>query len=150
MHEDAAAGYAAARPSTLLREFRRAVHWLQLARFAVVGASGYAINLTVFAAMIAAGADYRLAATAAFVLALVNNFAWNRRWTFRGASGSAHGQAGRFMLVSLSAFLLSLVVLDSLVRWGAPKVPAEAAAVIAVTPLSFIANKLWSFRQRTG
>jgi putative flippase GtrA len=150
MHEDAAAGYAASRPSTLLRELGRAVHWLQLARFAVVGASGYAINLAVFAAMIATGADYRVAATAAFVLALVNNFAWNRRWTFPGASGSAHAQAGRFVIVSVGAFLLSLVVLDSLVRWGAPKIPAEAGAVMAVTPLSFLANKLWSFRRRPG
>jgi dolichol-phosphate mannosyltransferase len=150
MHEDAAAGYAASRPSTLLRELGRAVHWLQLVRFAVVGAGGYAINLAVFAAMIGAGADYRVAATAAFALALVNNFAWNRRWTFPGASGSAHAQAGRFVIVSAGAFLLSLVVLDSLVRWGAPKVPAEAGAVLAVTPLSFIANKLWSFRRRPG
>jgi dolichol-phosphate mannosyltransferase len=149
MHDEAA-GYAASRPSTLLRELGRRVHWLQLGRFAVVGASGYAINLTVFAAVIAAGADYRVAATAAFALALVNNFAWNRRWTFAGAGGKAHAQAGRFLIVSAGAFLLSLVVLDSLIRWGAPKVPAEAAAVIAVTPLSFLANKLWSFRQRPG
>jgi dolichol-phosphate mannosyltransferase len=150
MHDDGAAGYAASRPTTMLRELSRGVHWLQLGRFAVVGASGYAINLTVFAAMIAAGEDYRIAATAAFMFALVNNFAWNRRWTFPGASGSAHAQAGRFVIVSVGAFLLSLVVLDSLIRWGAPKVPAEAAAVIAVTPLSFLANKLWSFRQRSG
>jgi dolichol-phosphate mannosyltransferase len=149
MHDEAA-GYAASRQSALLREIGRSGHWLQLGRFAVVGASGYAINLTVFAAMIAARADYRVAATAAFMVALVNNFAWNRRWTFPGASGSAHAQAVRFLIVSVGAFLLSLVVLDSLIRWGAPKVPAEAAAVITVTPVSFIANKFWSFRQRSG
>jgi putative flippase GtrA len=50
----------------------------------------------------------------------------------------------------VAAFLLSLVVLDSLVRLGAPELPAQAAAVLAITPVSFLANKLWSFRQRAG
>jgi dolichol-phosphate mannosyltransferase len=140
--------YALARPRTasLRRELRRAVHWLQLARFAVVGASGYAINLAVFAAAIAERVDYRLAATAAFGVALLNNFAWNRLWTFRDARGSTRAQAARFVVVSVAAFLLSLVVLDSLVRVGAPELPAQAAAVLTVTPVSFLANKLWSFR----
>jgi putative flippase GtrA len=142
--------YAVARPWTasLGRELRRAVHWLELARFAVVGASGYAINLAVFAAAIAAHVDYRVAAAAAFGVALLNNFAWNRLWTFRDARGSARAQAARFVVVSVAAFLLSLAVLDSLVRLGAPELPAQAAAVLAVTPVSFLANKLWSFRPR--
>src|SRR3954449_6748405 len=125
--------YALARPraaSSLMRELRRAVHWLQLARFAVVGASGYAINLAVFAVAISAGAHYLVAATAAFAVALANNFAWNRLWTFAGAGGSARAQAARFFVVSVAPFLVSLVILDSLVRLGAPKLPAEAAAVL--------------------
>ena len=148
MHDEATYVLARPRARAFLREFRRAVHWLQLVRFAVVGASGYAVNLAVFAAALAAGAHYLLAATAAFLVALGNNFAWNRLWTFRGAGGSARAQALRFFVVSLGAFLLSLVVLDSLVRAGAPKIPSEAAAVIAVTPFSFLANKLWSFRRQ--
>lgn len=133
-----------------MRELRRGVHWLQLARFAAVGASGYAINLAVFAGAVAERLDYRAAAAVAFCVALVNNFAWNRVWTFRGANGSAHGQALRFVVVSVAAFLVSLVILDTLVRVaGAPKLAAQAAAVLAVTPVSFLANKLWSFRART-
>jgi len=133
-----------------MRELRRGVHWLQLARFAVVGAGGYAINLAVFASAIGTRLDYRAAAAVAFSVALVNNFAWNRLWTFRGADGRASGQAMRFVAVSVAAFLLSLVILDALVRGaGAPKVAAQAAAVLSVTPVSFLANKLWSFRART-
>jgi putative flippase GtrA len=140
--------YVLARPWTasLRRELRRAFHWLQLARFAAVGASGYVINLAVFATAIAARVDYRVAATAAFCIALLNNFAWNRLWTFRGARGSTRAQAARFVVVSVVAFLLSLIVLDSLVRLGAPQLPSQAAAVLVVTPVSFLANKLWSFR----
>jgi putative flippase GtrA len=142
--QDEASSYA-----LLLRELRQPTHWLQLARFAAVGAGGYAINLVVFAGAVSAGLHYLAAATVAFVVALVNNFVWNRAWTFRGAHGTAHGQALRFLGVSVGAFLLSLAILDSLVRVaGVAKLPAEALAVLAVTPLSFLANKLWSFGAR--
>ena len=140
-----------ARAAALLRELRRASHWFQLARFGAVGVSGYAINLAVFAGTIKAGLDYHAAAVVAFVVALANNFVWNRLWTFRGAPGSAHGQALRFVAVSVGAFLVSLGVLDALVRYaGMPKLAAQAIAVLAVTPLSFLANKLWSFRARAA
>ena len=155
MHDDASSlalqeGRPPARAATVLRELRRPTHWFQLARFGAVGASGYAINLVVFAGAVAAGLHYIAAATVAFVVALVNNFVWNRIWTFRGAHGSTSGQAARFLVVSTAAFLLSLAILDSLVGGARmPKVAAEAIAVLAVTPLSFLANKLWSFRARS-
>jgi putative flippase GtrA len=38
-------------------------------------------------------------------------------------------------------------VLTLLVTAGLDKVPAQAIAVIVVTPLNFIGNKLWSFRR---
>lgn len=154
MHEDASSYTLPSRAAQtgfagLVREMRRPSHWLELARFGAVGASGYAINLAVFSGAVSARVDYRAAATIAFGVALVNNFVWNRLWTFRGANGRKRTQAFRFVTVSVLAFLLSLAVLDLLVRTaGVPKVPAEAAAVLAVTPLSFLANKLWSFRQR--
>ena len=126
--------------------------WLQLLRFAVVGASGYVVNLAVFAlALHGAGLHYRGAALAAFGVAVSNNFLWNRRWTFR-ADGSrndpARRQAARFLVVSVAAFLVGLVVLTGLVELGGvAELPAQAAAIVAVTPLSFLANRLWSFRR---
>ncbi|MEA2482234.1 MAG: hypothetical protein QOC55_181 [Thermoleophilaceae bacterium] len=144
---DLALPTTAARAEALRREVGRASGWMQLGRFAVVGTSGYALNLAIFWLGLSAGLDYRAAASTAFVVALVNNFAWNRLWTFRDASGRARGQALRFVTVSGAAFVISLAILSVLVRdLGAPKLIAQAAAIIAVTPLSFLANKLWSFR----
>ena len=124
--------------------------WRQLLRFAVVGAGGYVVNLAVFAlAVHGAGLDYRVAALAAFGVAVSNNFLWNRRWTFPAQTGHspAHHQAARFLLVSGAAFLVGLGLLTLLVEVaGLAEVPAQAAAIVAVTPFSFLANKLWSFR----
>ena len=44
--------------------------------------------------------------------------------------------------------VISLLLLTVLVEAGGlSKVPAQAIAVAAATPLSFLGNKLWSFRR---
>ena len=130
------------------RALRTRANWSQLVRFATVGASGYVINLAVFAAAVhGAGVDKGIAATAAFIVALSNNFVWNRVWTFRAGDGHAGFQAARFCVVSLAAFAFNLIVLYTLVDGlGVAAVPAQAMAIAAATPLNFIGNKLWSFR----
>jgi putative flippase GtrA len=130
------------------RGMRHIHNWVQFLRFAVVGASGYVVNLAVFwLAFDAVGVDHRAAATAAFAVAVTNNFLWNRYWTFDAAGGHAGFQAARFLAVSLAAFLLSLAVLELLVSVvGVPELPAQATAIVCATPLNFIGNRLWSFR----
>ncbi|MCC6224051.1 MAG: GtrA family protein [Thermoleophilia bacterium] len=127
---------------------RRPANWLQLAKFCLVGASGYAVNLGVYAALVhAAGIHFLLAAVVSFAVAVTNNYAWNRLWTFRRERGHIVLQGARFLVVSLAALGANLAALATLVALGVPKVPAQAAAIVLVTPLSFLGNKLWSFRQ---
>jgi dolichol-phosphate mannosyltransferase len=127
---------------------RQPANWLQLLRFATVGASGYVVNLAVFTAAVhGAGLGYVLAAVLAFCVALANNFFWNRGWTFRAGAGHAGFQAARFVVVSLVAFAFNLLVLYVLVEFaGLQKVPSQAIAIVAATPLNFVGNRLWSFR----
>jgi dolichol-phosphate mannosyltransferase len=127
---------------------RTPANWLELIRFGVVGASGYAVNLGVFAlAVHGAGFSYGVAAVMAFIVALTNNFFWNRIWTFRAGDGHAGFQAARFVVVSLVAFAFNLVLLYVLVEFaGLQRVPSQAIAIVAATPLNFVGNRLWSFR----
>jgi putative flippase GtrA len=124
---------------------RRRHNWFQLVRFGVVGASGYVVNLAIYALLLEAGLHYRGAATGAWVGGVLNNFWWNRHWTFGAREGHAGFQAARFFAVSFVAFVVSLGVLTLLVEAGVAKLPAQALAIIAVTPLNFVGNKLWSF-----
>lgn len=123
-------------------------NWWQLARFAAVGASGYLVNLAMFALCVhAVGIDYRLSAVIAYVVSVVNNFWLNRHWTFGAKHEHPMLQAIRFFAVSLITFGFTYVVLITLVGdLGMPKVVAQATAIVAGTPLSFIGQKLWSFR----
>jgi putative flippase GtrA len=54
----------------------------------------------------------------------------------------------RFFLVSLAALGANLVLLHLLIADAAlGKLVAQAVAIVLVTPLNFVGNKLWSFRR---
>jgi putative flippase GtrA len=117
-------------------------------KFCAVGASGYVVNLCVFALFIGPlDAHHLVAATAAFAVAVTNNFWWNRHWTFRARGGRAGFHAARVFTVSVAAFIFAAAILELLVSVvGVAELPAQAISIIAATPLNFIGNKMWSFR----
>jgi dolichol-phosphate mannosyltransferase len=122
-------------------------NWYQLVRFCVVGASGYVVNLSVYTLLVRGlEIHYLLAATISFLVAVTNNYTWNRLWTFRSHRGHVGYQGLRFLVVSTIALAANLIVLHLLVQAGLGKVLAQAIAIILVTPLNFVGNKLWSFR----
>jgi putative flippase GtrA len=148
MERSSADGVAAALARTRLgRALRHTHNWIQLAKFATVGASGYVVNLAVYVALLK-GADlhYLPAAACSFVVAVSNNYVWNRRWTFKHDRGHLYYQGLRFLLVSVVALGLNLALLRILVGLSVGKIVGQALAIVLVTPFSFSANKLWSFR----
>ena len=128
---------------------RSRANWEQLVKFCVVGASGYVVNLGVYTLLLeATGLHYVPAAIGSFVVAVTNNYTWNRIWTFRRQRGHVVHQGLRFLVVSALALAANLVVLHLLVSGGVGEVTAQAIAIVLVTPVNFIGNKLWSFRRR--
>jgi len=134
----------------LLHGMRRPANWLQLVRFGAVGGAGFVVNLAVYALFVhPIGVDYHVAAVAAWLVAVMNNFVLNRHWTFDARDERAHTQAVRFMVVSLLAFVVNLLLLTLFVESaGMAKVPAQALAVAASMPFNFLGNKLWTFRSK--
>jgi putative flippase GtrA len=132
---------------------RRPHNWYQLVKFCIVGGSGFVVNVSVFFVVNhLLGVHHIAAATFAFVLALFNNFWWNRHWTFgkHGARESHAGfQAARFFTVSVVAFLVALGILQLLVTTtDLPATIAQAISIVAATPLNFVGNKMWTFARR--
>jgi putative flippase GtrA len=129
-----------------VQALRRPANWIQLFKFGLVGASGFAINLAVYKLLLGYGAHQ--AAAVSFVVAAASNYWWNRHWTFAGQKGNFALQGMRFYAVSVAAFVVNqiwLVVFIDWLDWG--KVIAQAVAIMLVTPLNFLGNKLWSFRR---
>ena len=129
-----------------VKALRRPGNWIQLAKFGVVGASGYAINLGVYVLLLGIGAHW--AAAVSFVISAANNYWWNRHWTFVTSKGHFAYQGVRFFGVSFAAFWVNqlwLLVFLDWIGWG--KIVSQAIAIVLVTPLNFLGNKLWSFRR---
>jgi len=127
---------------------RRPHNWVQLAKFSAVGLSGYVINLAVYTALLkGAGFHYAAAATCSFLVAVTNNYTWNRLWTFHGERGHVAYQGARFFFVALLALIANLIALEVLIALGLPEIAAQAIAIVLVTPINFVGNKLWTFRR---
>jgi dolichol-phosphate mannosyltransferase len=126
---------------------RRSHNWIQLAKFFLVGGSGYAVNLaTYWLIHDQLGIGHLRSATAAFVVAVFNNFWWNRHWTFGARDGHAGFQAARFFVVSVIAFFFALAISQALIALTSiPDLVAQAISIVAATPLNFLGNKMWSF-----
>jgi len=126
----------------------RAAHGLlenQFVRFCAVGASGYAVNLAVYAALLALGLHYLAAAALAFLMAAASNYLWNRTWTFQSSEAPVLDQGARALVVSALSLGANQLFLLTLVAAGAGHLAAQAVAIVLATPFSFAANKLWAF-----
>ena len=141
------------------RGTRKSDNWVQLMQFALVGGSGYLVNLTVFAILTGSGLFFREgsdglgfhyipAAMISFCVAVTNNFLWNRHWTFDAKHGHAGFQAARFFTVSILALGINLAALELLIQVaGIGELPAQALAVAIAMPFNFIGNKIWTFAE---
>jgi putative flippase GtrA len=117
----------------------------QFVRFCAVGASGYAVNLAVYAALLEVGMHYLAAAALAFLVAAASNYLWNRTWTFRTSEAPVLAQGARAFVVSALSLGANQLFLIVLVAAGAGHLSAQAVAIVLATPFSFAANKLWAF-----
>jgi putative flippase GtrA len=133
----------------LLTGLRHLPNWWQLGRFLAVGASGFAINIVLYALLVhPLAVPYVAAAVISNGIALSSNFVLNRNWTFDASHGRRRLQAPRFALVSVGGFLVNLLVLRlSVEAFGVPKLPAEIVASAVAAPVNFLGSRQWAFRR---
>lgn len=123
-------------------------------KFNAVGLMGVAVQLAALA-LLKSGLhlNYLLATAAAVELALLHNFVWHERWTWRDRG--AGGRVGRLIRFHLANGLLSFVVNLFLMRilvgrmhW--PYLIANVAAIAAGSVVNFFLGDLLVFRRRAG
>ena len=127
---------------------RRAIG--QFWKYCLVGASGFILNLLVFWVMVSGvNAHYLVAATVSFGVAVSNNFVLNKYWTFGNPEGDVRSQLGRFAVISVTSWLLNLLILRLLIEDGNinSEFVGQAIAIPLDTLLNFSGINLWSFRQ---
>ncbi len=111
-------------------------------RFNAVGLLGFVVQLTVLWVLIRSGMNYLAATALAVEAAVLHNYWWHERWTWRqrGARGWARlRRLGGFHLlngvVSLAGNLALMRVLVG--TWHLPPVVANLIAVTACSAINF-------------
>ena len=127
----------------------------RFARFLTVGALGTFLDFSLLSILKALGLSTLIANSLSFSAGVVNNFTWNRLWTFADAKGSDwRKQLVQFLLVSLVGLALN----NAIILWletplgqflGRPNygyLPAKVIATGVVVFWNYFANRYWTFR----
>lgn len=120
-------------------------------KFAVVGLFGVGVNMAVYTALTALGANYLVAATCSFLVAVTNNFYWNVLWAFKGraADKSIQQKYLSFFVISTINLGVNLLILQLLVGYfKVGEMLAQIVAIATVSGLNFILNYFITFGQK--
>jgi putative flippase GtrA len=123
---------------------------LRLLRFSLVGAVGVGVQLGVLATLIAMKMNYLLATGMAVEAAVLHNFLWHQRFTWRDRTGSRREAFGQLVRFHLSNGLISLVgnllLMRLLAGWlGLPVLVANLATISLCFVANYLASDRWVF-----
>lgn len=130
----------------------------RMVRFLVVGLSGTLVDMGVFALLVLLHVPALTANVTSYSLGIVNNFWWNRAWTYRDIRvKSWQVQFGQFALVSLIGLALNTALvlgvsrlLASFLAGNWATLLAKVLATAVVVGWNWIANRHWTFRAQVG
>lgn len=126
-------------------------------RFGTVGASGVLVNLAVlylcreflFFAIQSPGLRLNLSLAVAIFVATVNNFFWNRAWTW----GDRKQHPDKHLLLHFGQYALACwlgivlqVLLTNLLVIYMHYLAANALAIVIASLFNFLVNNFWTFR----
>lgn len=114
--------------------------WL---RFNAVGMIGAVVQLSVLALLTRLGVNYLIATALAVECAVLHNYVWHVRWTWKGRAGSLW----RFHLANgVISIVLNLIWMRVFTGWlGMPAVAANLLAIALTSVVNFALGDRWVF-----
>ena len=121
----------------------------QFVKFGLVGASGAVVSFLIFHALLHFAIDLTRAVSIGFIAGGVNNYWWNRHWTFR-STGHMGKELAQFLTVSGMALVLG-VVITKLLDNRLPQFHLRNSLIwlcgtVGGMGVNFFVNKYWTFR----
>jgi putative flippase GtrA len=120
----------------------------QFVRYLVVGVANTALSFLVYRLLLLVGTPYVVAAPLAFIAGVINGYVFNRRWTY-GAADSTRARVLYFVFGVLGAAATSGLVLLVVQAADVGRGEAYLVAVPPVTVATFLANRFWTFAERS-
>jgi len=117
-------------------------------KYAIVGTTGTLIDLgSLYIFVEYFGLSVLISAIFSFLLAVVNNFTWNKIWTFENKSKNLRKLFIKFLMVSLVGLILTISMMAIFVN--ILKIWYMFAKILTsgvVLVWNFLANKYWTFK----
>ncbi len=128
----------------------------RISRFLAVGGVGTILDFSLLTLLKLAGLPTLFANSLSFTAGLLNNFTWNRLWTFNDiVQTDWRKQFAQFTLISLFGLALNNFIVLSLENvlgnilgqpeWG--YLPAKMIATGVVVFWNYFANRMWTFKK---
>jgi len=123
----------------------------RISAFVTVGVAGFLIQIASLALMTTvAGWPYEPATAVAVQLAVLHNFIWHERWTWRDRRVQKSALVARFWRYELTTgatSIVSNVLCTALLveKFGIPAIPANAVAVALMSAVNFVVSDRWIF-----
>ncbi len=115
----------------------------RLSKFSAVGVVGAGVQLLALALFLRLHLNYLLATAAAVETAILHNYQWHARWTWRGRPGRFWRFQVSNGLVSLTSNLILMRLLTGAV--GIPPIPSNLIAIAATSLANFWLGDRWVF-----
>lgn len=126
---------------------------MRFLRFNGVGVVGFALQLGVLTVLLYVGVHYLLATALAVEAAVLHNFAWHERWTWRDRPATGRSRWMRLLRFHALNGSVSLVGNVALMRlfvgtFGMPPIPANLLAVLACSLVNYLGSDRLVFARR--
>jgi putative flippase GtrA len=123
----------------------------QLFRYGIVAGSGYLLAIAFYTGELAIGIPPYLGLGVAFMLNGLYNFALIRIWAFPPSGRSVRSELSRFCVVAAGSFVVNYASFAGLYSGvGLAAATSQRLAILIAAPVTFFANRLWSFRRHPG
>ena len=126
---------------------------MELRRFAFFLAVGLLTAILYFGMLVlfldGLKVEYRSSVSVAYLCAIVLHFALNRLITFQSSEERAFVQAGRYVVMAIGSYVITIALVSYLVETFGFSVYASVIVALAVTTVvGYCVSKLWVFRRR--
>jgi putative flippase GtrA len=124
---------------------------VRFVKFNSVGVAGFVLQIAALAGLLHFGVHYLAATLVAVESAILHNFFWHERWTWRDRPAAGGGRLARLFRFHALNGMVSLVGNLLLMRlfvgtFGMPAIPANLVAVLACALVNYFASDRFVFR----
>lgn len=125
------------------------IFW-QFIKFGIVGLSSTVIDWGIYLILTRyLHAFYLIAKVISFLMAVVNSYIWNRRWTFKVGERPEIREFSKFLMVSLVGLILNALIMYFMVGYcHINDIISLTVATVIVVFWNFSSSRFWVFKEK--